>query len=58
MKKFKSFHNQLDIYLYIRNKKKIDEWLQLERKKGNVNRPFSYEINKDRNWSLIKNFME
>jgi len=49
--------NQLDIYLYIRDKKKIDTWLQLERKKENVQRSFSYEINKDRNWSLIENFM-
>jgi hypothetical protein len=49
--------NHLEIYLYIRDKNKIDEWLQMEIKKENLIRSFTYEINEDEKWELIENFM-
>lgn len=49
--------NQLDIYLYVRDKNKINEWLQKEVKKDSLKRIFTYEIGKDGNWENIANFM-
>ncbi|MGK0233082.1 DUF695 domain-containing protein [Candidatus Marifrigoribacter sp. Uisw_064] len=49
--------NHLDIYLYVRNKNKIDEWLKREIKKENLIRSFSYELTKDKNWETTGNFM-
>lgn len=49
--------NHLNIYLYVRDKDKINEWLQTEIKKENLIRSFTYEIVEDRKWETTENFM-
>ena len=49
--------NHLVIYLYVRDKIKVDEWLKKEIKKENLKRSFSYELNKDKKWETTGNFM-
>lgn len=50
-------NNYLDIYLYVRDKNKIDEWLEMEIQKEKLIRSFNYELIKDENWSTTANFM-
>ncbi len=49
--------NHLDIYLYVRDKNKVDEWLKREVKNVDLKRSFSYELVKDKNWDTTRNFM-
>ena len=49
--------NHLDIYLYVRDKKKINEWLKMEIKKENLTRSFTYELISDKKWETTENFM-
>ncbi|WP_338647903.1 DUF695 domain-containing protein [Flavobacterium sp. KS-LB2] len=49
--------NHLNIYLYVRDKAKINEWLQTEIKKENLIRSFTYEIVEDKKWETTESFM-
>jgi hypothetical protein len=49
--------NQLQIFLYIRDNKKINEWLQKEVKKENILRPFTFDITEDQNWTTTESVM-
>jgi hypothetical protein len=48
----------LDIYVYLDNPEKVNQYLQAQVNKKGVTRPFRYEIVKDPNWTSVSPFLK
>ena len=49
--------HELSIYLYTRDKSKVEKLLNTEARKENSLRPFRHELLKDPNWNAVEQFM-
>ncbi len=47
----------LDIYWYLKDPKKVHDWLQTQTNKEGLKRGFAYEINKELNWETGNQFL-
>ncbi|WP_190811689.1 DUF695 domain-containing protein [Flagellimonas sp. S3867] len=48
---------ELSIYLYTKDKSKIEKWLNTKARKENSLRSFRHELLKDKNWNVVEPFM-